>query len=59
MTARVRRGARRGESNRISHRVAALWGNRSAHLGSIATHLLGKGRIRKMVALALFLAIEL
>jgi hypothetical protein len=55
MTAGLRRRARRRQSHDVSHGLAAVWDHRAAHLGTVTVSLLGQDRIRKMVALALFL----
>jgi hypothetical protein len=55
MTAGLRRGPRRCQSNRLSHRLAALRRDGTADLGAIKAYLLGKNRFREVVALALFL----
>lgn len=55
MTAGLRRGPRRRQPNRLSHRLAAIRRNGAAHLGTVKAYLLGKGRFREVVALALFL----
>jgi hypothetical protein len=55
MTAGLRRGPRRCQSNRLSYRLAAIRRDRTAHLGTIKAYLLGKNRFREVVALALFL----
>lgn len=58
MTARLRRWTRRRQSNHIPHRMAAIRRHRSENLGAIQIDLLGKGRFRKMVAVALFLILK-
>jgi hypothetical protein len=55
MTAGLRRGPRRCQSNRLSYRLAAIRRDGTAHLGTIKAYLLGKNRFREVVALALFL----
>ena len=55
MTARMRHWKRRGESNNLSNRLAAIRRNRPKNPGSIEVNLLGQGRFREMVAVALFL----
>ena len=55
MTAGVRRGSRRRESNSLSHRLAAIRRHGSTHLGTVEAYLLGKNRFREVVAVALFL----
>ena len=55
MTARIRRGPRRREPNHLSDRMAAVRRNGASDLGTIADDLLGQNRIRKVVALAVFL----
>ncbi len=55
MTARVRRWTRRGKPNDLSDRLASFRRHRASHLGSFKAYLLGKSRLREMVALALFL----
>ena len=58
MTARFRCWTRRGESDHLSHRLAAVWRHRSSNLGSIKNDLLGQDRFREMVALALLLILR-
>lgn len=41
MTARLRRWTRRGKSNDLSHRLAAIRRDRAAYLGPIEDDLLG------------------
>ena len=55
MTAGVRRWTRRGKPNDLSDRLAAVRRHRATNLGSIKNDLLGQGRFREMVALALLL----
>jgi hypothetical protein len=55
MTAGLRRGPRRCQPNRLSHRLAAIRRHGAAHLGAVKADLLGKDRLREVVALALFL----
>ena len=55
MTIGIRRWTRRGKPNDISHRLAAIRRHGSKNLGSLEINLLGKGRFRKVVALALLL----
>jgi len=55
MTIGVRRWTRRSKSNDISNWLAAIWRNGPKNAGSIKVNLLGKGRIREMVAVALLL----
>jgi len=59
MTAGVRRGSRRRESNSLSHRLAAIRRHGSTHLGTVEAYLLGKNRFREVVAVALFLIAKL
>ncbi|HEY7320051.1 MAG TPA: hypothetical protein VIE89_20970, partial [Candidatus Binatia bacterium] len=56
MTARFRRGSRRRKPHSLSYRLAAIRGYRASHLGTLQVHLLGQDRVRKVVALALFLS---
>ena len=58
MTARLRRWTRRGKSNHLSHRMAAIRRHRSENLGPVQIDLLGEGRFRKMVAVAIFLDLK-
>jgi hypothetical protein len=58
MTAGLRRGPRRCQPNRLSHRLAAIRRYGTPHLGSVKAYLLGKNRFREVVALALFWLIE-
>ena len=58
MTAGVRRWTRCGKSNDLSDWLAAIRCNGSKNPGSIKVNLLGEGRFREMVAVALFLAEE-
>ncbi len=55
MTAGVRRWTRRGKPNDLSNRLAAVRRHRATNLGSIKNDLLGQGRFREVVALALLL----
>jgi hypothetical protein len=55
MTAGIRRWTRRRKPNDLSLRLAAIRRHRSAHMGTIETHLLGEDRFRKVVAVALLL----
>ena len=55
MTSRLRRWTRRGKSNDLSDWVAALRRHRSAYLGAQQSDLLGEGRFREVVVVALFL----
>ena len=55
MTAGLRRGPRRCEPNRLSHRLAAVRRHGAAHVGTVKAYLLGKNWFREMVAVALFL----
>lgn len=55
MTARLRRGTRRSQSHDLSAGLAAFRCYRLTFVGAFPTHLLGQGRIREMVALALLL----
>jgi len=55
MTAGVRRWTRRRQSNDLSNRLAAVRDYRAADVGTVADDLLGKDRLREMVALALLL----
>jgi hypothetical protein len=57
MTAGLRRGPRRCQPNRLSHRLAAIRRDGTADLGTIKAYLLGKNRFREVVALALFLSL--
>ncbi len=56
MTARVRRWTRRRKPNDLSNRLAAIRRDRSTNLGPIKNGLLGKDRLREMVAVALLLS---
>jgi hypothetical protein len=58
MTACLRRWTRRGQSNHLSYRLAAVWRHSASNLGSIKDDLLGQNRLREMVALALLLKRE-
>ena len=58
MTAGIRRWTRRRQSNHVSHRMAAVWSDRTADLGSVSNDLLGQDRLRKVVALALLLILK-
>jgi hypothetical protein len=58
MTAGFRRWTRRSQSHHISHRLAAVWRDQSANLGSIEVDLLDQGRFREMVAVALLLTVR-
>ena len=55
MTARIRRWTRRRKPNDISNRLATVRRHRATNLGSIKNDLLGQGRFREVVALALLL----
>ena len=55
MTARIRRWTRRRKPNDISHRLATVRCHRATNLGSIKNDLLGQGRFREVVALAILL----
>ena len=55
MTARIRRWTRCRKSNDLSDRLAAVRRHRATNLGSIKNDLLGQGRFREVVALALLL----
>ena len=55
MTARLRRGPRRCKPHSLSHRVAAFWSHRAAHVGTFKAHLLGKDWLREVVVVAIFL----
>jgi len=55
MTAGVRRWTRRRQSNDLSNRLAAVRDYRAADVGTVADDLLGKDRLREMVALAVLL----
>ena len=59
MTACIRRGPRRRKSDDLSNRLAALWRNRSTNVRTVALDLLGQGRFREMVVVALFLVAEI
>lgn len=55
MTTRLRCGARRGKSDHISNRLAAIRANRAPDVGAVAAHLLGQAWFREVVVMALFL----
>jgi hypothetical protein len=58
MTAGIRRWTRRRQSNHVSDRMAAVWSDRTADLGSVSNDLLGENRLREMVAVALLLILK-
>ena len=55
MTAGFRRWTRRSQPNDLSRRLAAIRDHRNENLGPSEIDSLGQARLRKMVALALFL----
>ncbi|MFQ5682412.1 MAG: hypothetical protein ACE5HC_03975 [Candidatus Binatia bacterium] len=55
MTTDHGRRARRSQPNDLPNRLAALRGNRSAHLGPVESYLFRQGSLREVVALALLL----
>jgi hypothetical protein len=58
MTARLRRGTRRRKPHDVSAGLAAICCQRLTFVGTISDDLLGQGRVREMVAVALFLGLQ-
>ena len=55
MTTGIRRWTRCCKPNDLSNRLAAIRRHRTTNLGPVENDLLGQGRLREMVAVALFL----